>query len=164
MGALRVRGIAYIVLRRNFLRSGAVLSGSLSGQKHVVLHGLVDGGGKFGLGGCGQGGLFCGLRVGITVGNIGAASGVAAVADLRGGLFGLLNAQPLAAGGPVGFFKGGAALLLLLLFSGLNFLFAGVQVLFGLALGTKALGFKALFLKLLLPGAALGLADGVCFL
>ena len=123
--------------RRDFLRGGGLFRSRL--DRGGLLQLLVDGGGILGGGGCGECRGLGALGIAEAVGNIGAASGVAAVADLGGGLFGLLDAEALPSGGAVGPIEGGLALILLLLLAGLQLLLAGVDVDGGLA---SAFGFS----------------------
>ena len=106
---------------------------SLDDRAHG-LDGLVNGRCILGSLCCRDGRSFGILGIGKAVGDIGAASGVAAVADLGGRLFGLLDAKALTARSAVSAVKSSFALVRLLLLGGLQLLLAGVGVLGGLAL------------------------------
>ena len=113
----------------------------------------------FGLGGCGKGSFLGGFGIHEAILNVGAAAGIAAVADLRGRLLIFLYAKALTARGALRLIEGGLTLVALLLLTGLDFLLAGVDVLLGLAFGAETFGLQTLCLQLLFTGAASGLTD-----
>ena len=128
-------------------------------DEHFLGDGLVYGGCAFGLGGCGKGSFLGGFGIHEAILNVGAAAGIAAVADLRGGLLIFPYAKALTARGALRLIEGGLTLVALLLLTGLDFLLAGVDILLGLAFGAETFGLQTLCLQLLFTGAASGLTD-----